>query len=66
MPDTPSFLIQGDTYKHREKLKELGGQWDAQMKGWRMPPETYDEARLIVDNCTGQLALTDWLESRTT
>lgn len=55
-PDDDYKLIQGDTFRHRERLKELGGRWDSDLKGWWLPADTYDEARLIVDNCEGQLS----------
>ena len=31
------LLLQGDTYRHRDKIKQAGGIWDKLDKGWLMP-----------------------------
>lgn len=58
-PGPTHKLIQGDTFRVKDRLKELGGVWDAQLKGWWLPETTYDEARLLVDNCPGQMGFDD-------
>jgi hypothetical protein len=34
------ILLRGRTYDHREKIKSLGGAWDAATKTWSLPPMT--------------------------
>jgi hypothetical protein len=34
------ILLRGRTYDHREKIKSLGGTWDAATKTWALPPKT--------------------------
>lgn len=41
-------LITGNTYPVRERIKALGGIWDRDAKGWRVPDEVADHARAIV------------------
>lgn len=45
---TDAFYVNGDTYKHRRKLKELGFTWDAENKAWYLPDAsgTFDQAKL--------------------
>lgn len=45
---TDAFYVNGDTYKHRAKLKELGFKWDAEKKAWYLPDAsgTFDQAEL--------------------
>lgn len=45
-----TILVQGNTYPVRERLKELGGTWDAENKGWRFTDaEKAKEAQALVD-----------------
>lgn len=32
-----TVLIVGDTYPHRERLRALGGRWNAVSRGWEVP-----------------------------
>jgi hypothetical protein len=41
-------LITGNTYPVKDKLKALGGKWDAVNKGWLVPDDKADEAHAIV------------------
>lgn len=42
----PTMLLTGDTYRHRQQIKRLGGKWDAERKGWAVPdtPKNRTEA----------------------
>jgi len=40
-------LITGNTYPHRQQLRAMGGEWDASVKGWRVPEDAGDRARLL-------------------
>jgi hypothetical protein len=42
--------IEGNTYKHREALKAMGGKWNAAAKCWMVPDERAEEARKLVGN----------------
>ena len=57
---TDSVYVDGDTYKHRKKLKELGFKFDADKKAWFMPDVsgTYDQAKLneAVEDVKKQIA----------
>jgi len=33
----------GNTFAHKDMIKELGGKWDADLKGWIVPPMTMRE-----------------------
>jgi hypothetical protein len=41
-------LITGNTYPHRQQLRAMGGEWDASVKGWRVPEDAGDRARALV------------------
>jgi hypothetical protein len=41
-------LITGNTYPVRTSLKELGGTWDPDERGWHVPAECAEEARAII------------------
>lgn len=41
-------LITGNTYPVKEEIKALGGRWDAEAKGWRVPSDKADDARKLV------------------
>lgn len=36
-------LWTGNTYPHKDYIKSLGGRWDAERKGWVVPPMTMKE-----------------------
>lgn len=40
--------ITGNTYPVKDKLKELGGRWDADGKIWTVPDDKAEEARALV------------------
>jgi hypothetical protein len=41
-------LITGNTYPVKDALKALGGRWDPNAKGWRVPADKANEAKLLV------------------
>lgn len=43
-------LITGNTYPVKDKLKALGGRWNAARKGWMVPDEKAAEAKQLVDS----------------
>ena len=45
---TDAFYVDGDTYRHRNKLKELGFKWDADKKAWYLSDVsgTFDQQKL--------------------
>lgn len=40
--------ITGNTYPVRERLKALGGRWDAARQCWMVPEDRAEEARRLV------------------
>jgi len=42
------MLITGNTYPHRATLRAMGGDWNAEKKGWEVPEERAEEARALV------------------
>ncbi len=40
--------ITGNTYPVRVELRNMGGQWNAQLKAWMVPDEVADKARALV------------------
>jgi hypothetical protein len=40
--------ITGNTYPVKDKLKSLGGKWDAITKAWMVPDDKAEEARKLV------------------
>jgi hypothetical protein len=40
--------ITGNTYPVKDKLKSLGGKWDADNKVWKVPDDKEQEAKAIV------------------
>jgi hypothetical protein len=38
-----ALLVQGDTYPHREALKEMGGVWNKGLRGWLFSRRTRSE-----------------------
>jgi hypothetical protein len=45
---TTTTLISGDTYPVKEQLKAMGGRWDADARGWRVPADRAAEAQALV------------------
>lgn len=45
---TATVLVTGNTYPVKDQLKALGGRWDAQAKGWRVPADKASEAQALV------------------
>jgi hypothetical protein len=52
MSSQTTVLITGNTYPVREAIKALGGVWDSNAKGWRVPITKADEARELVNKQT--------------
>lgn len=42
-------LITGKTYTVKDELREMGGRWNPDVKGWEVPDEVALEARALVD-----------------
>jgi len=42
--------VLGNTYPVRDRLRALGGQWDAVAKAWRVPSSRADMARAAVES----------------
>ncbi|MDP9175642.1 MAG: hypothetical protein M3O30_17500 [Planctomycetota bacterium] len=43
-----TVLITGNTFPVKDQIKALGGRWDADAKGWKVPAEKSDAARALV------------------
>jgi hypothetical protein len=43
-------LITGNTFPVKDAIKSLGGKWDNDAKGWRVPSAVASEARELVNN----------------
>ncbi len=41
-------LITGNTFPVKDKIKALGGKWDAMAKGWNVPAEHASAIRSLV------------------
>ncbi len=46
--------IVGNTYPVREKIKQLGGKWDAERKAWMVPDGRASEARSLVEHAPAE------------
>lgn len=47
---TPFFSVRGNTYAHKETLKELGGRWNSASKEWEFFDDTHlSRLKLYVD-----------------
>ena len=55
---TPKTLITGNTYPVRERLKELGGRWDPEQRGWLVPTEKAEQALALVAGAETRLEQT--------
>jgi hypothetical protein len=47
-----TVLITGNTYPVKDQIKALGGKWDKDAKGWRVPADKEAEAKALVANAT--------------
>jgi len=45
---TNATLITGNTFPVKDAIKALGGRWDADAKGWRVPAARAAEAQKLV------------------
>jgi hypothetical protein len=45
-----TVLITGNTYPVKDKIKALGGHWDANAKGWQVPETAAQQAKLLVES----------------
>lgn len=45
---TTRIAISGNTYPVKDKIKALGGRWDAERKAWMVPSERAEQARQLV------------------
>lgn len=45
-----TVLITGRTFPVKEKLKEMGGYWDADARAWRVPKHMKMAAEVLVGN----------------
>lgn len=43
-----TILVTGNTYPVKDQIKALGGRWDADARGWRVPVGAADRARALV------------------
>lgn len=50
--------ITGNTYPVRDRIKALGGRWDATSKAWMVPDHVADQARAIVTGGSATAATT--------
>lgn len=46
--NTTTVLVTGNTYPVKDAIKALGGRWDADAKGWRVPAAKASEAQALV------------------
>lgn len=46
--DMNTVLITGNTYPVKDALRAMGGRWDANAKGWRVPADRAPEAHKLV------------------
>ena len=50
----PAVLITGDTYPHKDVIRELGGTWSKDLQGWFVPLENVVNGQINVDPETQQ------------
>lgn len=43
-----TVLVTGNTYPVKDSIKALGGRWDANAKGWRVPSARAADAQRLV------------------
>ena len=51
-------LWTGNTYPIRDAIKALGGRWDADRKGWVVPPLSMAERSAVYQQCGGLRGVT--------
>lgn len=44
----PTVLVTGNTYPVKDALRSLGGRWDPDAKGWRVPADRAAQAQALV------------------
>lgn len=49
-PAPEMVLVTGNTFPVKDKLKEMGGKWDPEAKGWRVPNHMKLAAQVLVGN----------------
>lgn len=55
---TTTKLIVGNTYPVKDQIKALGGKWDAEAKGWRVPVAKAEQAQALVDSVGSKVVRT--------
>lgn len=53
------ILITGNTFPVKDQIKALGGKWDADAKGWKVPEDKAKEAQALVDSAPAKVASTE-------
>lgn len=46
--EKPTVLITGNTYPVKDALRSLGGRWDPDAHGWRVPADKAQAAQALV------------------
>lgn len=46
--NTSTVLVTGNTYPVKDSIKALGGRWDSNAKGWRVPADKAPQAQALV------------------
>lgn len=49
-----TVTITGNTYPVRDKIKALGGRWNPTAKGWDVPANQADAAKVLVSSASAQ------------
>ncbi len=44
------MLITGNTFPVKDQLRELGGRWNQEAKGWDVPDDQVEAAKALVAN----------------
>lgn len=42
------IIITGNTYENKENIKQIGGKWNKENKGWKLPIDKIDEVKDMV------------------
>jgi len=48
MTTNTTVLVTGNTYPVKDAIKALGGRWDSNAKGWRVPADKAAQAQALV------------------
>ena len=43
-------LVTGNTFPVKDRIKAMGGRWNAAQKGWEVPDAQYEAVRVMVDH----------------